>query len=84
MGKDHKQKFKKNSKKESCNKHENNKDKNLFWTGSSKKSSDYENVSQHIINNIKKECVRVNDVSDDLRNLSWPDIKMGIDINHIK
>ena len=69
MGKNHcNNSFKKSSKKET-----RSKGKNIFCIGSSKQSSDYENTSQCLINNIKKECVRGNDISEALRNLTRPD-----------
>ena len=74
MGKGCKKKFKKNYKKESHNKHDKNKDKNIFFIGLSEYSSDYENKIQCLTNNIKKECARVNDVSEALHNLDRPDI----------
>ena len=68
MGKEcHDNKFKKNSKKEARSKH-----KNIFHISSSKQSSDYENASQCLTNNIKKECVSGNDMSEALRNLTRP------------
>ena len=70
MAKGHKNKFIRNPKTDKAT----NYSKNIFRISSSEQSSDYENTSQYLINNIKKECVRVNDVSETLRNLTLPDI----------
>ena len=75
MGKEHKNKFKRNFKTEKSNSHNKSKGKNIFYIGSSKQSSDYENTSQYLINNIKKEYVRGNDISEALRALTRPDIE---------
>ena len=60
-------KFKKNSKKET-----RSEGKSIFCIGSSKQSSDCENTIQHLMSNVKKECVRGNGASEALRDLTRP------------
>ena len=68
MGKEHhNDKFKKNSKKKT-----RSKDKHIFCIGSSKQLSDYENTSQCLISDVKKEWMRGNDMSEALHNLTCP------------
>ena len=71
MRKDFNKKFKKKSKKENQNK---NNDKNMLHVSSSKQSQDYENASQQLINNTKKEHIRGNDMHQALRNLELLDM----------